>query len=199
MQVTPLVRHLRAYCPSFAGRVAGGIDWESIEASTKLDSLRAHVVLTDEDADGSFVENVVRQNVDEQFDVCVEFPQAAGDERGQAVGDQVDAIRRELCRALVGWKPGQEFDPIQYGGRELLLNSRAKAVYRFSFVTGYQLGRNRPTEQPETWQELEQDGLPALEGLNIDVDFIDPMVDRNLSPTGPDGRIEIKTTEELQT
>lgn len=199
MQVTPLVRHLRERCPSFAGRVAGGIDWESIESSARLEGLRAHVVLTDEDADASFTENVVTQNVDEQFDVCVEFPQAAGDERGQAVGDQVDAIRRELCRALVGWPPGEEFDPIQYGGRELLLNNRAKAVYRFSFVTGYQIGRNRASDPAETWQELEQDGLPPLEGLNIDVDFIDPMVDRNLSPTGPDGRIEIKTTEELQT
>lgn len=197
MQVTPLVRHLRERCPSFGGRVAGGIDWESIEASTRLDSLRAHVVLTDEDADGSHTQNVITQNVDEQFDVCVEFPQGA-DERGQAVGDQVDAIRRELCRALVGWRPGEEFDPIQYGGRELLLNSRGKAVYRFSFLTGYQIGRNLASEPAETWQELEQDGLPPLEGLNIDVDFIDPMVDRNLSPTGPDGRIEIHTTEELQ-
>ncbi|MDH0097464.1 hypothetical protein N7333_12860 [Pseudomonas sp. GD04158] len=199
MQVTPLVRHLRERCPSFGGRVAGGIDWESIESSAKLESLRAHVVLTDEDADASFTENLVMQNVDEQFDVCVEFPQSAGDERGQAAGDQVDAIRRELCRALVGWRPGQEFDPIQYGGRELLVNNRAKAVYRFSFVTGYQLGRNRASDPAETWQELEQDGLPPLERLNIDVDFIDPLVDRNLSPTGPDGRIEIKTTEELQT
>ena len=198
MQVTPLVRHLRERCPSFAGHVAGGIDWESIEASSKLTGLRAHVVLTDEDADSSHTENVVTQNVDESFDVCVEFPQASGDERGRQVGDQVDAIRRELCCALVGFCPGAEFDPIQYGGRELLLNNRAKAVYRFSFVTGYQIGRNRVSEPAETWQELEQDGLPPLEGLNIDVDFIDPMVDRNLSATGPDGRIEIKTTEELQ-
>ena len=40
MQVTELVRHLRARCPSFLNKVAGGIDWESIEASTKLAGLR---------------------------------------------------------------------------------------------------------------------------------------------------------------
>ena len=198
MQVTPLVRHLRAYCPLFAQAVAGGIDWESIEASTKLGGLRAHVVITDERAEDSLALNVIVQNVGEEFDVCVEFPQAVGDEKGRLVGDQLDAVREELCRALVGWRPEQHYDPIQYVGRQLLLNNRAKAVYRFSFVTGYQLGRNAAGEPPETWQEYEQDGLPPLEGLNIDVDFIDPMFDKNVSQTGPDGRIEIKTTEELQ-
>lgn len=199
MQVTELVRHLRARCPSFLNKVAGGIDWESIETSTKLAGLRAHVVITDEKAEGSSTQNVVRQDVAEEFDVCVEFPQATGDEKGRLVGDQLDAVRAELCRALVGWKPLPSYDPIQYVGRQMLLNNRAKAVYRFSFVTGFQLGRNAVSDPPETWQELEQDGLPALEGLDIDVDFIDPIVDRNLSATGPDGRIEIKTTEELQT
>ncbi|MDH1442059.1 hypothetical protein N5O88_05495 [Pseudomonas sp. GD03721] len=199
MQVTPMVQRLRAACPLFGRAVSGGIDWEAIEASTKLEALRAHFVLTDETADASFTENVVQQDVAEQFDVCVEFPQLQSDERGQGVGDQVDDVRRELCRALVGYKPTAEHEPIEYLGRQLLLINRAKAVYRFSFVTGYRIGRNSVTDPAETWQELEQDGLPPLEGLNIDVDFIDPMVDRNLSPTGPDGRIEIKTTEELQT
>lgn len=199
MQVTPLVRHLRARCPLFANAVAGGIDWESIEASTKLVGLRAHVVITDEKAEGSNTQNVVKQDVAEEFDVCVEFPQAVGDEKGRLVGDQLDAVREELCRALVGWKPAPTYDPTQYVGRQMLLNNRVKAVYRFSFVTGFQLGRNKVGEPAETWQELEQDGLPPLAGFDIDVDFIDPIVDRNLSATGPDGRIEIKTTEELPT
>lgn len=198
MQLTPLVRHLRDRCPLFLRKVAGGIDWESIDSSAKLEGLHAHVVITDEKADGSSTQNVVRQDVAEEFDVCVEFPQASGDEKGRLVGDQLDAVRAELCRALVGWKPEPSYDPIQYVGRQMLLNNRAKAVYRFSFVTGFQLGRNAVSEPAETWQELEVDGLPSLAGVDIDVDFIDPIVDRNLSATGPDGRIEIKTTEELE-
>ncbi|PZW65260.1 Gp37 protein [Pseudomonas sp. URMO17WK12:I1] len=199
MQVTPMVEHLRARCPSFRRRVGGGIDWEAIETSTKLPDLNAHVVLTDEKAEASETTNVITQNVEEQFDVCVVFPQAKGDEGGRLVGDVVDSIRRELCLALVGYRPGGDYSPIEYVSRQLILINRFAAVYRFTFVTAYQLGRNDESAPPETYQELERDGLPPLEGINIGIDFIDPMVDRNLSPTGPDGRIEINTVEDLQT
>ena len=198
MQVTPLVMHLRANCPSFTNGVSGGIDWESIERSSNLKGLAAYLVLTDEHADPSEAQNKVVQDVSEEFDVCVVFPQRSGDERGLAVGDLVDAVRKELCRALVGYSPDPDYDPIEYTGREMLLNSRDKAVYRFSFVTAFQLGRNRATDPAETWQEREADGLPPLEGLNIDYDFIDPLNDKNLSNSGrPDGRVEFQTREDL--
>lgn len=198
MQVTPLVMHLRTYCPSFSNSVTGGIDWESIERSSKLSGLAAYVVLTDERGEPSEAQNIIQQDVTEEFDVCVVFPQRSGDERGLVVGDLVDAVRKELCRALVGFRPEPEYDPVEYVGREMLLNNRDKAVYRFSFVTAFQLGRNREQEPAETWHEHELDGLPLLEGINIDMDFIDPLFDKNLSPTGPDGRIEFKAREDLQ-
>ena len=91
--MTPLVMHLRAHCPGFTNAVTGGIDWESIEKSSKLSGLAAYVVLTDERADPSEAQNVILQDVTEEFDVCVVFPQRAGVERGLAVGDQVDAVR----------------------------------------------------------------------------------------------------------
>lgn len=198
MKASAIVAQLRAYCPSFANRVSGGIDWESIEKSGKLPPLSAYVVLTDEDADGSEVQNGTIQALSEQFDVCVVFAQAPGDEAGYGVGEQINAIRRELCRALIGWEPATHYAPVSYGGRQLLLNDRAKAVYRFSFITGSQLGSYDPDpDNPETWTEYELAGLPDLTGIDIAVDFIDPMVDKNLSPTGPDGRIEITIKEDL--
>ena len=198
MQVTPLVMHLRANCPSFTNGVSGGIDWESIERSSNLKGLAAYLVLTDEHADPSEAQNKVVQDVSEEFDVCVVFPQRSGDERGLAVGDLVDGVRKELCRALVGFEPEPDYDPIEYTGREMLINTRDKAVYRFSFVTAFQLGRNRASDPAETWHEYELDGLPPLEGMNINMDFIDPIFDKNLSPTGPDGRIEFQAREDLQ-
>lgn len=194
MQVTPLVRHLRAHCPLFNRQVSGGIDWDSIESSTRLEGLRAHVVVTSEDAEPSPYENVITQTIREEFDVCVEIPQH--DERGQVTGDQVDAIRRELCLALVGFRPTAELDPIQYGGRDMLVNNRAKAVYRFAFFTGYQLGRNTPDQPAETWHELELDGLLPLEGLTVTLDAIDP-ADPNRQRPGPDGRAEATFSVEV--
>ena len=65
-------------------------------------------------------------------------------------------------------------------------------------MTAFQLGRNRASDPAETWHEYELDGLPPLEGMNINMDFIDPIFDKNLSPTGPDGRIEFQAREDLQ-
>jgi hypothetical protein len=197
MQVTPLIRHLREQCPLFEQRVSGGIDWDSLEGSAKLPAPAAYVVMTDEDAKPSQTQNVISQLVTESFDVCVLFEQKPGDERGQLVGDQVDAVRKQLCRALVGYRPEPDYDPIEYSGRELLLNTRAKAVYRFSFVTEFQLGRNNESQPAETWHERVLDGLPPFEGVHMNFDFIDPMVDKNLSEHGPDGRIEFQAREDL--
>ncbi|MDU9415217.1 hypothetical protein [Pseudomonas sp. zfem005] len=196
MIVSPVVKHLRERCPLFARRVTGGIDWEAIESSAKLQCPAAYVVLGDEDAEPSQSATTVRQDITEDFHVCVVMEQRVGDEKGLAVGDQLDLVRRELTRALVGWEPGEDYDPIQYAGRDLLLLDRAKAVYRFRFFTGLQLGRNGPQAPAETYQEWVEDGLPPLDGIDIDVDYIDPMVDPNLSPRGPDGRVEFKVREE---
>lgn len=196
MKVSDLVAHLRRWCPSFGPRVAGGIEWDAVSSSVRLDGLQAHVILGDDRAEGS-AENVVVQDLDETFEVCVVIPNPPGDERGVTAGDLVNALRAELCRALVGWSPAEHYDPIQYQGRELLVINRARTVYRFTFVTGCRIGRNAADQPPETWQELEVDGLPELEGIDFNVDFIDPMVDPNLAAAGPDGRIELTLREDL--
>ena len=69
-------------------------------------------------------------------------------------------------------------------------------MYRFSFEAAFQLGRNRASDPAETWEEFELDGLPALEGVDINVDFIDP-ADSNLQRPGPDGRVEATFSVEL--
>ncbi|MNP67231.1 hypothetical protein D3C76_1630340 [compost metagenome] len=102
-----------------------------------------------------------------------------------------------MWRALVGWKPGPEYDPIAYAGGEAVAINRARVLYRFSFTAEFQLGRNRPTEPAETWSEHALDGLPPLLGLDVTLDLIEPS-DPNLSRPGPDGRVEATFSVELQ-
>ncbi|MCD5980511.1 phage tail terminator protein [Pseudomonas quasicaspiana] len=201
MRLTPTIRQMRAHCPSFGRRIFGGLDWDPTKDVSKALLPAAYVVVLGDDADPSDAQNAIRQVVRDTFDVCVEVDNA--DERGQAAADVLHDLRAELWRALVGFEPGDDGDPLQYDSSDLMLINRSKAVYRFRFYTEFQLGRNDPlpgqaTAPAETWQEQVLDGIAPLEGIDMDVDFIDPMVDHNLSETGPDGRIEIKTREDLQ-
>ncbi|MSU98466.1 hypothetical protein EB795_31880 [Pseudomonas mandelii] len=201
MRLTPLIKHMRNQCPAFARRVFGALDWDPTKEVSKADMPAAYVVVLGDDADPSPSQNVIQQVIRDTFDVCVEV--SSQDERGQSAADALHDLRAELWRALVGFEPGDDGDPLQYDSSELMLINRSKAVYRFRFYTEFQLGRNTPKPgeampPAETWHEQVLDGLPLLQGVDTDFDFIDPLVDRNLSPTGPDGRIEFSTREDLQ-
>lgn len=193
MKPSDLVAHLRKRCPGFASNVAAGINWEAVRDSTQLTMVAGYVVPTDEKAGDPLYENVIVQELVDGVDVVVVFPQQ--DEAGYGVADRVWAMRRELCRALVGWTPPGCSEPLIYEGRQFLHTDRAKAAYVFSFSAIEVLGHAvlpGDSDDAETWQALELLGLPPLEGLNVNVDLIDPIVDKSLAPNGigPDGRIE---------
>lgn len=188
MKLNPLVAQLRADCPTFAGRVSAGIDWDAVVDSAKLALPAAYVINAADAAGDNQVQNGVQQIITDLFSVVVVLD--SGDERGQAANDAVHDLRAELWRALVGWKPGAEYTPIEYVKGELLHISRARTVYQFSFIAEFQLGRNRPSEPAETWEERSLDGLPGFTGATFNMDCIDP-ADRNLQYPGPDGRIEV--------
>lgn len=202
MKPSDIVAHLRARCPGFARNVAGGINWDAIVAETQLPKRAAYVVPTDEKAGDPLHDNVIVQELVEGVDVVVVFPQAKGDESGYGVADEVHAVRKELCLALVGWTPPGSSEPLIYEGRRFVHTDRAKAVYAYSFsaveVLGHAVLPGTP-EEAETWQELELLGLPPLEGIDISVDLIDPVVDKNLKPegVGPDGRIELQLKKDF--
>ena len=194
MKITSIVAHLRQYCPSFKERVVGGIDFEAVANSTKLHRPSAYVIATGDQSSGSTSDNAIQQNIRDEFDVVLVLD--THDERGQEAVDLLHDLRAELWRALVGWKPGGDYAPIEYAGGEAVVINRARVIYRFSFAAEFQLGRNRQSEPAETWEEHERDGLPPLVGLDVNVDCIAP-ADPNLQRPGPDGRVEATFSVEL--
>ena len=189
MKLNPLVAHLRQACPSFAGRVTGGIDWDAVVESAQLPLPAAYVIATADAAAPNKAQNMVIQDITDQFNVVIVLD--TSDERGQADNDLLHDMRAELWRALVGLIPSPEYSPIEYGKGALLHISRARVVYQFTFFSEFQLGRNSSDQPAETWQEFELDGLPGFTGITVNMDCIDP-ADRNLQYPGPDGRIEVK-------
>lgn len=188
MKLNPIVAHLRKWCPSFAGRVAGGIDWDAVVESAQLALPAAYVIATADAATPSKAQNRVIQEITDQFNVVIVLD--TSDERGQEDNEILHDIRGELWLALVGFTPSPEYTPIEYGKGALLHISRARVVYQFTFFSEFQLGRNSPDQPPETWHERERDGLPPYTGASINMDCIDP-ADPNLKRPGPDGRIEV--------
>lgn len=200
MKASDIVAHLRTYCPTFSRNIAAGINWEAIRDSTQLPRLSGFVVPTDEDAGEPQSVNVMIQDVVQRIDVVAVFAQV--DEAGYSVADQVTGIRRELCRALMGWTPPGCNEPLQYVGRSFLHTDRAKAAYAFTFAAVETIGHAvlpATAEDAETWQEVELLGLPNFTQIHADVDLIDPIVDKSLAPTGvgPDGRIEHVVTKDV--
>ncbi|WP_434701545.1 phage tail terminator protein [Pseudomonas sp. D1-36] len=194
MKLNPIVAHLRLTCPTFAGRVSGGIDWDAVVDSAQLALPAAYVIATADAAEPSKAQNMVLQAITDQFNVVIVL--ATSDERGQDDNDLLHDIRAELWRSLVGWEPGPEYNRIEYGKGALLHISRARVVYQFTFFSEFQLGRNHASDPPETWQEYVLDGLPGFTGANINMDCIDP-ADPNLKRPGPDGRIEAQFTGDV--
>lgn len=189
MKISPIVAHLRQYCPRFSGRVAGGIDFEAVAASAKLSHPSAYVIAVSDKAVENDVQNGLRQEITDFFDVVLVVD--TRDERGQEAADLTHLFRAEIWRALIAWEPAPEYTPIEYEGGELLSINRSRVVYRFTFSARFQIGRNAASDPAETWHELELDGLPGFTGVNFDMDCLDP-ADPNLQRPGPDGRIEVK-------
>lgn len=187
MKITPVIAHLRAYCPSLHDRISGGIDLDAVAESVLLQNPSAYVIAVDDEASDNDLQTGVRQGITDRFNVVLALD--TKDERGQQAADLVHEFRKELWKALVGWSPGPEYDPLVYDGGGLVLINRARVVYRFSFSAGFQLGRNDINDPAETWHEYDLDGLPPFTGATIRMDCIDP-ADPNLQSPGPDGRIE---------
>lgn len=193
MRLTPLIEHLKAFCPSFGGRVSGGIDIDVVMTTAKLETPAAYVIYSGDDVGENQAQNKVVQSLSDGFDVVVVMQ--TRDERGQQAVDLVHGLRAELFRALVGLESA-EHDPITYAGGSLMALDRARVSYKFGFEAGSQIGRTEKGDPPETWEEVKQDNLPALQGIDFTYDSLDPK-DPNHTVPGPDGRPEARFSTEF--
>lgn len=196
MRITPIIEHLKAECPQFGGRIAGGLDWDPVNGCQQVECPAAFVLPVGDTADEPLAQNAAAQVVRDSFDVCVVLDNR--DERGQSEADLVHDVRTTLFRALAGFQL-DDAEPICYDRGALILMNRAKVVYGFRFYADTQLGGfgSDATDSPQTWPELVHSRLPPLDGIHTQVDFIDPMVDKNLAATGPDGRVEVTLREDI--
>jgi len=186
MDITLIIGQLRAYSPTFAGRVAGAAEFKQVSENTNLPVPCCYVVPLDDNPGQAGAQNAVRQDLTDGFAVIVCLSNTV-DERGQAAATNLHLIRKELWKALLGWRPTLEYNGITYAGGSLLQLDRAQLWYQFEFDAFMQIG-------PEDgWEQGALAALPALNTVHINVDVIDPIADKNVKYPGPDGRIEFQT------
>ncbi|MCL9653618.1 hypothetical protein L2088_02770 [Pseudomonas protegens] len=191
MNIKNLIAQVAGFCPGLKGLVSVAVGLRGIEKLPLTDKPAAYVNL---------VGDLVRQTtqhpiVREQFEVVVVLD--ALQEHLVTATTQLYDLRAEVWRALVGFKPGAEYNPIQYDGGELVSFDATRLLYRLRFFAEFQLGRNLLGQPAETWHERELDGLPSFTGVTVRVDAIDP-ADPNLKKPGPDGRLELTFSGELK-
>jgi hypothetical protein len=186
MKITALITQLRDQCPTLANRIAAGIDLATLQANTPLQTPCAYVVPIADLANKSLAQNLMLQRIRDRFEVTLVLDTTDA----AAALDQLHNLRAELWRALVGFKPGSDYEAIEYDGGELVSINSSRVLYRLRFVAEFQLGRNLPDQPAESWHERELDGLSSFTGVTVRVDAIDP-ADPNLQRPGPDGRLEL--------
>ncbi|MET1070015.1 MAG: hypothetical protein ABWY28_18595 [Pseudomonas prosekii] len=186
MKISPILTQLREQCPTLASRVAAGIDPITLNTDTNLQTPFAYVVPLADVASRSLAQNLALQPIRDRFEVTLVLDTSDATKALDLLHD----LRAELWRALVGFKPGSDYDAIEYEGGELLSIDNNRALYRLRFFAEFQLGRNLPNQPAESWHERELDGLSSFTGATVRVDAIDP-ADPNLQRPGPDGRLEM--------
>ena len=186
MKITPILTQLRDHCPTLGNRVAAGIDLATLQANTALQTPCACVVPIADVASASVAQNLMLQPVRDRFEVTLVLDTTDATKALDLLHD----LRAELWRALVGFKPGTDYEAIAYDGGELSSINNSRVLYRLRFYSEFQLGRNLPGQPAESWHERELDGLSSFTGVTVRVDAIDP-ADPNLKRPGPDGRLEL--------
>ena len=186
MKITALITQLREQCPTLANRVAAGIDLATLQANTPLQTPCAYVVPIADLASKSVAQNLMLQPIRDRVEVTLVLDTTDA----AAALDQLHDLRAELWRALVGFKPGNDYSAIAYDGGELVSINSSRVLYRLRFFAEFQLGRNLPGQPAQSWHERELDGLSSFTGVTVRVDAIDP-ADPNLQRPGPDGRLEL--------
>ena len=86
-------------------------------------------------------------------------------------------------------RPRDEHGPIIFEGGSLIYMDDARAAYQLEFSFETYL------DTSDTYQEVELNALPELEGADIDVDCIDPSTTKGEPDGILEGHIEVNTYE----
>lgn len=165
MKLSPLIQAIRTWCPYFEQSVGGAAEYGAALEGGKLPLPAAYVIPGEDTTGEQRSQTDYWQSLTDRFSVVVLFPNV--DERGQQAScDQLDTVRQELWRALLGWAPDPAYGLIKYAGSAFVDINRAELIWQFHFEV------NTDINAEDTRHERDLRPLPDLRG--VDVGMTDP-------------------------
>lgn len=162
MKLATIISALRAYCPSFEGRVGGAAEYAAIDI-TNLPMPCAFVLPVSEiGEDMDSMGTDYRQRVKQVFCVVI-LVSTADQERGQDAFDAIEDLKAEIFKAILGTSTA-ETDEIAYEGYSDPDLNRARLALQLSFSVSYDV------VDADTGHGRELDGLPDLKGIDSKID-----------------------------
>lgn len=184
MQLEPIISALRTRAAAtFGTYIAGAAEFKNLQESAALPVPCAFVIPLDDNPQENMAMNSVRQMLKDSFAVVVAVSNVV-DEKGQAGVHSIDAIRTVLWSCLLGWRPADRYDGIEYQGGQLLAMDRARIWYQFDFAAAMEI------EPADGWQEIDLATLTHFDGGTLKLDAVDPHDANVVQTPAPDGRFE---------
>lgn len=115
--------------------VAGTVEFAVAETAAKQ-LPAAYVIPLTEKPSGNALETGVEQHVVVRFGVALAVLNVK-DARGQAGQAALKTLRDAVSAALLGWEPLAGYDPVLFGGGQILKLGNGVMWWQDEYVTGY--------------------------------------------------------------
>lgn len=136
MNLAPIISRLQAQL-AWASEIRGAADFSAAAARMQF-AADLYVIDFGERAQRNARINGHRQKVDVTFAIVHQSRNVNDPAGGDAVAD-LDSRRTDVIRALAGWAPSLDDDPIDFLGGELVRFVPPAVLWADRFTTSYQL------------------------------------------------------------
>lgn len=135
MQLAPIIAHIKANCLALR-QMGGAADLSALPDVGPTALPAAFVVPLEDHARPNHLDTGISQRVDSRFGVVFALRNLR-DGVGAAANDDLEALRRAVKDALLGWMPPGADDVCIYGGGRVLQMNNQVLWYQDDFVTAY--------------------------------------------------------------
>lgn len=136
MLLAPIEARLKDQVAALNRNVAGAVDFAAAEGNLKSVPAAFVLPLIDKAGPNNLACGGIEQRVVERFGVALVVNNAS-DARGAAAHTALEPLRRAVIDALLGWPPGAEYDPCEYGGGRILKLNGMDLWWQLDFTTAY--------------------------------------------------------------
>ena len=178
MKLAPIIKLLRAKCPSFERRVFGLYGWSRVDETTNAQMPCAYVLPASVKGGEVAPSTSYRQGITDTFDIAIAAHLSPDDWQGKAGHDYIEELKAEIFKAILGLKLDAGVI-LRFESQVVSLNAsnRNRLVELLTFAYDDDL------DVDDSVQGADYDSLPDFLRMHTDVDPYGVKQVINLEPT----------------